>query len=139
VSDWLVTVNVRGTLAVSVTCKIKQERKWKTHDKETTRSTTKTLTTTTTITVIKRTKIVDTDNRGTKMSINFCLYQHNFDKQPRKNHIILVCCDVFSPGFMIEGSTHSKQSHKSVINILIIAVKTAASNDLTMACLLLLK
>jgi hypothetical protein len=55
VFDWLVTVKLRGTLVVSVTCTIKQKRKWKTLDK-TTRTTT--ITTKTiiikTIAIIKR-------------------------------------------------------------------------------------
>jgi hypothetical protein len=38
--DWLVTVKVKGTLVVGVTCKNKQKRKWKTREKETTTITT---------------------------------------------------------------------------------------------------
>jgi hypothetical protein len=33
------TVKLSGTMVVSVTCKIKQKIKWKTHDKATTRTT----------------------------------------------------------------------------------------------------
>jgi hypothetical protein len=84
VCDWLVTVNVRGTLVVSVTLKIKGKRKWEAQEKATTR--TKTITAPTIIIIIiiiiiKRLKTVDTDNRGKKMRIIFCLYQYNFDKQ----------------------------------------------------------
>jgi hypothetical protein len=66
---------------VCVTCKNKQNIKWKTHDRETT-----------TITTTKRTiknnnnkgmENVGNDNRGKKMRIIFCLYQQNFDKQQR--------------------------------------------------------
>ena len=76
-------------MVVSVTCKIKQKIKWKTHDKATTRTTiitpTKIIIIKTTIIIVKhkRMKTVDTDNRGKKMCIIFCLYQHNFDKQTR--------------------------------------------------------
>jgi hypothetical protein len=31
--DWIVTVKVRGTLVVGVTCKNRQKRKWKTQNK----------------------------------------------------------------------------------------------------------
>jgi hypothetical protein len=72
VCDWLVAVKVRGILVVSVTCKNKLKTKWKTQDKATT-ITTRTITTT--ITIIKRMKIVGTDNRGKKVRIVFCLYQ----------------------------------------------------------------
>jgi hypothetical protein len=69
VCDWLVTVKVRGTLVVSVTCKNRQKRKWETQHK--TRKPATPITTTTaiititiTITIIKKMKTTDTGDRG---------------------------------------------------------------------------
>ena len=53
---------------VSVTCKIKQKRKWKKQEKTT--ITTRTIITIA-ITKIKRMKIIDADNRAKKMRIIF--------------------------------------------------------------------
>jgi len=46
-------------------------------------------------------KIVDMDKRGKKMRVIFCLYQH-----------------IFLPAFVSAISTHNKQSHMSIINVL---------------------
>jgi hypothetical protein len=85
VCDWLVRVKVSGNMVVRVTCKTKQKRKWKTHDKVTTRTTT--IATPTIIIIIittnKMKKTFGTNNGGQKICIISCLYQHNFDKQPR--------------------------------------------------------
>jgi hypothetical protein len=36
VCDWIVTVKVRGSLVVNVTCRNRQKRKWKTCEERTT-------------------------------------------------------------------------------------------------------
>jgi hypothetical protein len=75
VCDWIVTVKVRGTRVVSVTCRSKKKRKWKTLDKAAPRTTTIKIPTIVIIIIIiiiiKRMKIIDTDNRGKKIRIIF--------------------------------------------------------------------
>jgi len=58
VCDWFVTVKVWGILVVSVTCKNKQKKKWKTQDKATTRTTTITKPTTIITTITKAITII---------------------------------------------------------------------------------
>jgi len=69
-------------LVVCVTCKNKHNGKSKNIRQPRTFTTTVTKTTTITITEIKRMKIAVTGNRK-KMSINFCFYEQNIDKQQR--------------------------------------------------------
>jgi 16S rRNA U516 pseudouridylate synthase RsuA-like enzyme len=82
VCDWIVTVKINGTMVISVTCKTKQ-KKWKTHEKATTTIIITPAKIIIIITKNKGMKISDTDNRGHKMCIIFCLYQNIFDKQQR--------------------------------------------------------
>jgi len=81
VCDWLVTVKVRGTLVVGVTCRNRGENEKRMRKQQQNKTTTTIIKIT--ITIIKVMENVDTDNRGKKMCIIICLYQNINDKQLR--------------------------------------------------------
>jgi hypothetical protein len=80
VCDWLVTVKLRGSLVVSVTCRKRQKIKWKTCKERTTTIKTTIIKIKITITIIRLLENIDTDNRRKKMGIIFCFYKNVFHK-----------------------------------------------------------
>jgi hypothetical protein len=68
--------------------------------------------------IIKKMKAIVSEKRGRKMLTHFCFYQH-----------------VFPPALLSGLAAQNKQSHLLINNVLFLALKTLASNTLTMTCL----
>jgi len=134
VCDWFVTVKLRGTLVACVTCKNRQKSKWKTQDK---RNSITTIIIKIKITIIKRMKIVDTDNKGKKITIIFVCINTISINSRNKKHVILVCFDAFSRSlYVCNFDINQTVTHVSCFWLVFKAAKHVVSNLLPKTCLI---